>query len=169
MAFKQEAFAFSMGSTLSVRKCSRALRKRTTCLVSSVSFVSRFLPMNKPGLHPPAAARHPSSKHKARCSSSRDAGKLDATLSPCLSTSLFSSLSLSVSLCLSFSPESALFSYCLLSHLHVTAGSSASCVLIYVGPAPLLVRRFLGCTLCLPSRTKNASCVFNKICRALVS
>lgn len=43
-----------------------ALRKRTTCLVSSVSFVSRFLPMNKPGLHPPAAARHPSSKHKAR-------------------------------------------------------------------------------------------------------
>lgn len=42
-----------------------ALRKRTTCLVSSVSFVSRFLPMNKPGLHPPAAARHPSSKHKA--------------------------------------------------------------------------------------------------------
>lgn len=42
-----------------------ALRKRTTCLVSSVSFVSRFLPVNKPGLHPPAAARHPSSKHKA--------------------------------------------------------------------------------------------------------
>lgn len=93
MAFKQEACAFSMGSTLSVRKCSRALRKRTTCLVSSVSFVSRFLPMNKPGLHPPAAARHPSSKHKARCSSSRDAGKLDATLSSCLS--LCDSLSLS--------------------------------------------------------------------------
>jgi len=43
-----------------------ALRKRTTCLVSSVSFVSRFLPVNKPGLHPPAAARHPPSKHKAR-------------------------------------------------------------------------------------------------------
>lgn len=161
MAFKQEAFAFSMGSTLSVRKCSRALRKRTTCLVSSVSFVSRFLPMNKPGLHPPAAARHPSSKHKARCSSSRDAGKLDATLSPCLSASLF------LSLFPSFSPESALFSYCLLSHLHVTAGSSASCVLIYVRPAPFLVRRFLGCTLCLPSRTKKRHAYLAKFAERL--
>ena len=30
-----------------------------------VSFARRFLRMNKPGLHPPAAARHP--LHKARC------------------------------------------------------------------------------------------------------
>lgn len=162
MAFKQEAFAFSMGSTLSVRKCSRALRKRTTCLVSSVSFVSRFLPMNKPGLHPPAAARHPSSKHKARCSSSRDAGKLDATLSSCLSASLFLSLplffsrvrSVLVLLALSFARDGRLLR---IVRFDLRQASAIPC-----SPFPRLY------TVSSISH-KEASCVFSEICRALVS
>lgn len=125
-----------------------ALRKRTTCLVSSVSFVSRFLPVNKPGLHPPAAARHPSSKHKARwlvVSWCRKAWRYSFAMSLFLFLSLFliHTFSLSVAILI------------LLSHLHMTTGSSASYVLIYVGPAPLLVHRFLEYTLCLPFRTKG--------------
>lgn len=34
---------------------------------SALSSFLRFLRMNKPGLHPPAAARHPLPEHKARC------------------------------------------------------------------------------------------------------
>lgn len=84
---------FLWGRRYRYENAALALRKRTTCLVSSVSFVSRFLPVNKPGLHPPAAAGHPSSKDKARwLVVSRDAGKLGATLLPCLSLPLSFSL-----------------------------------------------------------------------------
>lgn len=115
---------------------SLALRKRTTCLVSSVSFVSRFLPVNKPGLHPPAAAGHPSSKDKARW----------LVVSRCRKARRYS---FAMSLCLSPSRTAAA-----LSHIRIyrslistlTTDSSASYVLINVGPAPLLVRRFLECT-----------------------
>jgi len=105
-----------------------AFRKRTTCLVSSVSFVSRFLPVNKPGLHPPAAARHPPSKHKARwlvVSRCRKAWRYSFAVSPFLSFSHFLSLSLSFVVAILI----------LFSHLHVTTASYA---LIYVATPYLL-------------------------------
>ena len=48
-----------------VRTESRPRTSGDVFRVLFVSFVRRFLRMNKPGLHPPAAARHPLPEHKA--------------------------------------------------------------------------------------------------------
>lgn len=132
-----------------------AFRKRTTCLVSSVSFVSRFLPVNKPGLHPPAAARHPPSKHKARwlvVSRCRKAWRYSFAVSPFLSFSHFLSLSFFRSCyshtILSFARDDRIICFDLRRHS--------------------LLAVFFEYTLHLAFYTKKASCIFSEICRAVI-
>lgn len=56
--------------TFAAREAARDVIGRTGLRKSVFRVLSsflRFLRMNKPGLHPPAAARHPLPEHKARC------------------------------------------------------------------------------------------------------
>lgn len=141
-----------------------ALRKRTTCLMSSVSFVSRFLPVNKPGLHPPAAARHPSSKHKARLARRLAMPESSALLFRHVSISLppsFLSLARPAVFAVSF------------FRLHATTSFLRTVRFDLRWATPCCARRFprvyTYTQRCLPFCIKNTSCVFSEIRRALVT